>query len=88
MMSAGGAEVLGACLHPAAQQARSPEEPPHPSETCTTPRTPVWVEVPEAVCEAQLCVSQQLVEPLPVRAPHKVSNGARLAAVHGLWRNV
>jgi hypothetical protein len=44
--------------------------------------------VPEGVSKAQLCVTQQLDQPLPVWALHKLGNGVRLAAVDGVWGDV
>lgn len=49
---------------------------------------PVGVEVPEDVCEAQLYVSQQLDQPLPVWALHKLGDGLGLAAVYGVRGDV
>lgn len=40
------------------------------------------MQVSEDVCQPQLCVTQQLDQPLPVRPPHKLSHWVWLAAVY------
>jgi len=44
--------------------------------------------VPEDISEAELAVLQQLNQPLPVWAPHKLRDGVGLAAINGMWGDV